>query len=486
MLICPQCGTAYQDQTTCPQDGAVLVPPATTRKRMLIGAIIGVVCIALGVGLFFTIQALQRGTRAPAGGTQWANGYQSTWSIKPDWSGNPSVLGQNDSQFLLLASDGWNNIQSVMDMSTGETVWLPEDTMPGCEAGLFGDEVWCIADDGHDLNAYYRFDAATGKPLGNIDVSKQSWLATANQDPDHDFSGFGPLDGMFFASFSPKQTWSSSDYALARLSDDATSVLWQTSFTYSPNNFYRQTGRLHHGVLTNNQMYAISVDDGTALPICNSPDGCTNIEWVADNVLMGQPDGPQSVTFPDGTKGALTREDAIYVTSDKLPPIPMRLNGGAIEGFDALTGKTLWSTRAPKLASSQPGLASYPPYAAYDGQRVVLTNDNGYVLALNPNNGSVLWQVTLPLAGPRTMPDFMDDGLLLIQQANYPDEQPSSDAPGALYALNSATGATWWTIPGQVAGTQVDTYPFLGDAASLDSILVQTIDGTITRIIPQS
>jgi len=484
MLICPQCGTTYQDQTTCPADGAALVPPTATRKRIsrgLIVAIIGVLCLALGVGLFFTIQFLQRNTQAPPGGTLWANGYQATWSIQPD--GSEFVIGQNDKQLLLAADDASGNRQyQLIDMTSGQAVWSMSDTVGDCYA-LIDDEIWCSADDADDSSVIHSFDAATGKSLGTIDASK--WLATANQDPNYSFSGIGKMYGMLFAAFSPKESSSSCDYALARLSDDATTALWQTPYTFCANNFYRQTLRLHHGVLTSNQEFAISVDDGTALPVCNNPDGCTNIEWVADNVLMGQPDGPQAVTFPDGTKGALTGEDAISVTSDKLPPIPMRRNGDAIEGFDALTGKTLWSTRAPDLTTSQDGSSSQL-YAAYDGRRVVLTNDGGEVLALNPNTGSVLWQAWLALKGPRTMPDFMDDGLLLIQQANYPDEQPSPDVPGTLFALDSATGDLWWTIPGQVAGTQIDTYPFLGDAASLGSILVQTVDDTITRIIPQS
>jgi len=480
-----------------------VAPPPKRVSRGLIAAIIIVLCILLGVGLYIVVDRWAgNGTTPPpapppASSTptetsppppdvnRWADGYQTLWSIQPATSDNRWVWvsDQTATRILLRVSEDEADATWMLDRATGQTLWSQDFECYWPQ--LVGDEVWCRVDNrGH--NTTHRFDAATGE---NIDIITVDELGLLPDDKNYyAFDGIWSMFGSPFAEYSDQKGWTGPDFNLARLSADATEVIWKTHFTYIPSeSFYRSSQRLHHGVLTDNRKYAISLEDGTALPVCNKKQGCFNIEWVAENVLMGQIAAPQSVTFPDNTTGVLTGPGAISVTSNKLPPNPLRWSNGAIEAYDALTGSALWTTPAPRLTGEIESIAGQLDglYAAYDGTRVVVADMDGHVMAFNPADGTLLWDVALPLKAPCTTPDFMDDGLLLIQQMDYPDVEDEVVEEGLLYALDPESGAIWWSVKGVLAGKRANQYPFLGDTAQFGGIIVQTNDDTISHLAPR-
>jgi len=475
--------------------------PSKRTPRGLIAVIVIVVCLALGVGLFFVIGRLQATTTPPASPPPptlspptetsvppltppWADGYRILWTIPPG-DDNPWVwvADQTADRILLRVFSEDTDYLSMVDRVTGQSLWSVKDV---CNVPqIVGDEVWCPTDAEKGHSQTNRYDAATGELVDVISIDGLGLIPGAGY---HSFNGvFSQYDAPY-AEFSDQEDWTGPDYYLARLSADFTSVLWKTHFSFVPSEgFFRSSIRLHHGVLTNSTKYAINADNGTAWPMCSDPNGCSNIEWVADNVLMGQPDKPAAVTFPDNTEGVLTGPGAISVTSNKLPPNPLRWSDGSIEAFDALSGDTYWKTPAPQLYGdievNEVGLLS-DLYAAYDGQRVVVADMQGHVMAFDPVDGAVLWSVSLPLKVDHTMPDFTDDGLLLIQQMDYAGAIEEEAREGFLYALDPASGAIWWSVEGQVAGKWADNAPFLGDTAKFDGVVVQTRDGTLSHLVP--
>jgi len=351
---------------------------------------------------------------------------------------------------------------------------------------IVGDEVWCSVET-EDTYETYRHDAASSELIDTIAIDGLDLPIPPGKAKDRGFDGVRNMYGMPFAEYSTGELWDDHDMVLARLSDDFKTVLWQATFVDGSEEDLPFSRRLHHDVLTSSVYYAIGADDGTLLPVCNDPKGCANIEWVADNVLMGQPDAAQAVTFPDGTPGVLTGPGAISVASSKLPPNPLRFSNGAIEAYDGLTGDALWSAPAPELSGD---IASYRGLqfgllAAYDGSRVVVADMDGHVLAFDADDGTALWNVSLPLVAPQAMPGFMDDGLLLIQQIDYADSEDEEAEEGFLYALDPVTGETWWSVNGQLAGVLMGVHPFMDNASAMNDILIQTQDGKLIRLVPR-
>ena len=497
---------AYQ-QGAYPQGG--YPPPPAAKKRIsggIIAAIVIVVCLALGLGTFFVVRAVRGGVANPTvttptgptttattalppdSASQWANGVKQAWTINPFSTDNQAgwVWAQTPDYVLFDNIVDTNTLTTVVDRSSGQTLWqLQNESILWCDfAPLDGSEVWCndTTSSGHYVTN--RYAAGTGDLLGTIDTAGLKLPIPAGKDDTYGFNGVTSQYGMVFATYTTKPYYDTCDYTLLRLSDDGSQIMWQAPYTFCTGNAMSSSDRLQHGVLTNSLMYAIEADSGKVLPVCSNPQGCANIEWVADNVLMGDLSTPQQVTFPDGTPGVLVGPGAISVSSTKLPPNPLRIWQGNLEAYDPMTGQALWSTAVSLSApDSSNGLISNI-YAAYDGQRIVVTDTDGNVVALDPTNGTLLWSTSLPVNAPRTIPDFLDDGLLLISQTPYADSVPDNGQDGMVFGLDPATGLSWWQQPGQIAGTQIDCTPFLGNQAGFPSVLVQRWMGDVTSFVP--
>lgn len=145
-----------------------------------------------------------------------------------------------------------------------------------------------------------------------------------------------------------------------------------------------------------------------------------------------------------------------------------------VRGFDAATGKTLWTAKVKPEAEDDPVIGGG---VAFSGGRLFVTAGFNEVVALNPNDGSELWRVKVPGAvrsAPSAMPDrvyvvTLDNQTIALQAedgkqlwthqgltettgllgaaspaANRDIVLPAYSS-GELYALQAETGMTSWS-----------------------------------------
>ena len=265
--------------------------PPVARKRMsggLIAAIVIVVCLALGVGLFFAFGRLPENVGPPASPAppttptetatptnRWAAGYEVAWSIQPGGGHAWVWLADQTADRLLLRVGEEDNDQLLMvDRATGKSPWSMQDDCTAPQ--IVGDEVWCSVEM-EDTYETYRHDAASSELIDTIAIEGLDLPIPPGKATDRGFDGVRSMYGMPFAEFSTGELWDDHDMVLARLSDDFKSVLWQATFADGSEEYLPFSRRLHHGVLTRSVHYAIGADDGTPLPVCSDPNGCANI-----------------------------------------------------------------------------------------------------------------------------------------------------------------------------------------------------------------
>ena len=550
MTMCPLCGITYEDGGYCQLDGTPLIdapaapppdeesappppapaarqpaakppdrpkPPAPRPKRhpraMLI-AIIGVACVVLAGGAITTLTLLANSGGpsgmtnnkllvtgiAPTAPSAWASGYQTAWhedpmrqvqSQNPDLRLGSVFFAARDADRIAYDIElPAEPITLLVDAATGRRVWQQSGTEWGCVGAIVGDELLCATG---KMGVYptERYDLATGEPGDLIDPRSLGLPVPDSRQDRYDYWGVSFMAGLPMVTYSEKPDPVCGDSrALARLSDDGTAVMWKTSYpsSFCSEDVPRTSVRLHHGVLTNSQEFAVNAGSGDVIASCPEKTACA-IEWVADNVLMAGPaETSEAMTFPDGTDGFRVGPGAISVTSTLLPPNPLRWKSGRVEAFDSQTGQAVWSTAAslsaPGIDPRQPGTVA-GLYAAYNGHEVIVTDTLGHASAFDVATGRRLWQLATAVGSLVTMPDFTPDGALLLSQ--LPPENSFSDSPpdAQLIALDPATGTRWWSKPGQVAGTRADQYPVLDDEAGYDDLLVENPDATYTMLKPK-
>ena len=443
-------------------------------------------------------------TASPSG-----SGYRIVWTKDPaKWpmkgggtAGDygASYVDRTADRIVFAVGAGADSEIAAVDAASGKVVWQDFQVVEdGCWGEILGKNVACTGShQGISMTGFYSL--ATGRVVGTDEVSVPF---QPGNEYRYEYYGLEIAYGVITASYTAKMNAPCpARYTLLRTSDDGKKVRWKTSFLSSASFMSsspsctdgdgspRVSTRLHHGVLASNYRYAVNANTGALLANCPSLARCGNIEWVADKVLMaGRGAKPKAVTFPDGTAGYQIGAGAISVASNRLPPWPLRWNGGAIEAFDPKSGDAVWSTPTSLAAptSAHPGLGLVEGlYAAYDGRDVVVTDMAGNVAALDARTGGLAWQQTLGLTkGDAIMPDVMDDGAVLIQQLPLPDPDGENfpGPPSSLTALDPASGQVRWTVPGTIAGAVVDHYPVLGSQSKFANLLLDNDDGTLTLI----
>jgi outer membrane protein assembly factor BamB len=101
--------------------------------------------------------------------------------------------------------------------------------------------------------------------------------------------------------------------------------------------------------------------------------------------------------------------------------------GGAIARFDAASGAQIWSQEAPGGAS-----------AMLDNMIYVFQVAPGVTCALDATTGAIRWRFPAALSGL-----VARNGVLFGRVMYDPNAQPPATT-GAIYALNTATGALYW------------------------------------------
>jgi outer membrane protein assembly factor BamB len=109
--------------------------------------------------------------------------------------------------------------------------------------------------------------------------------------------------------------------------------------------------------------------------------------------------------------------------------------GGSIARFDATSGAQIWSQQAPGGAS-----------AMLDNMIYLFREAPDVSYALDATTGAIRWRF------PATLSDLVVRNGVLFAGVTYdPNAQPPATT-GAIYALNTATGALYWrrTLPSPV------------------------------------
>ena len=123
-----------------------------------------------------------------------------------------------------------------------------------------------------------------------------------------------------------------------------------------------------------------------------------------------------------------------------------------VRSFDAGNGAPFWSTA---VVGGEGDVADrnalYGGGVAAGGGRIYATNGLGYVFALDPADGSVLWQVK-PLGPVRGAPSYADGNVYVMTQDNQ------------IAALDAASGSTRWTSAAamEIAGVFGAASPAIG------------------------
>ncbi len=103
-----------------------------------------------------------------------------------------------------------------------------------------------------------------------------------------------------------------------------------------------------------------------------------------------------------------------------------------VRGFDAATGKSLWTAKAMPEKEDDPVIGGG---LAYAGGRLFVTAGFNEVLAMNPGDGSILWRQKIS-STVRSAPSAMPDRIFVVTVDNQ------------TIALDAATGKQLWTHQG--------------------------------------
>ncbi|MEM9810771.1 MAG: PQQ-binding-like beta-propeller repeat protein [Pseudomonadota bacterium] len=150
-----------------------------------------------------------------------------------------------------------------------------------------------------------------------------------------------------------------------------------------------------------------------------------------------------------------------------------------IQAFDADSGKRIWKTvltpnvRDPKVrrynifARVNPANLGFGGGAAVEGGRLFITSGFGFVAALDPETGELLWQTEAP--GPLRNPPAVGNGLVIAVTIS-----------NEVIALSQETGRTVWTYESfeEKARYLASAAPAIDD----DSVIVPFSSGEVASL----
>ena len=122
---------------------------------------------------------------------------------------------------------------------------------------------------------------------------------------------------------------------------------------------------------------------------------------------------------------------------------------GTVRAFNAQNGAVHWASQTPSDRGNESSL--YGGGIAYENGRIYATNGLGYVAALDPRTGGILWQVR-PGGPLRGAPSVANGALYVMSQDNQ------------IYSLSETDGKTNWSQPAslEIAGVFGSAAPAIG------------------------
>lgn len=181
----------------------------------------------------------------------------------------------------------------------------------------------------------------------------------------------------------------------------------------------------------------IGIDAATAALPMALPGETANKSWEQSSGnashSMGQLALPQSigrawsVSIGDGADKSSRLGSSPVVADGRIFTIDTKAR---VRAFSTQTGGNIWTTQFGAGEGNESSL--YGGGVSYGSGRVYATNGLGDVVALNPENGSILWQVK-PAGPMRGAPTVAGDVIYVTTQDNQ------------LFQLNAADGKTNWS-----------------------------------------
>lgn len=136
-----------------------------------------------------------------------------------------------------------------------------------------------------------------------------------------------------------------------------------------------------------------------------------------------------SVSIGEGSSRAARLGDGPVVSNGRVYTMDTQ---SVVRAFDLRNGGAVWSAAVGQEKGNSASLYGGGVAASDDGTRIYATNGLGYVVALDANSGTQIWQVK-PAGPMRGAPTVDGDRVYVTTQDNQ------------LFALKAADGATEWS-----------------------------------------
>jgi outer membrane protein assembly factor BamB len=171
------------------------------------------------------------------------------------------------------------------------------------------------------------------------------------------------------------------------------------------------------------------------------PDPVANTEWTQSGGNAAKDMGP--LALGDTLSRAWTAKIAGGSNRERLAASPVVADGhlyvidvnAVVHSYDATTGAAGWTTEIAQ--GSQNADARFGGGVSYDSGKLYATDGIGDVVALNANDGSVIWRVR-PGGPLRGSPTLANGQIYVLSQDNQ------------LFALDQADGKVAWTASGSL------------------------------------
>lgn len=200
----------------------------------------------------------------------------------------------------------------------------------------------------------------------------------------------------------------------------------------------------------------IQVDPATlALPM-TLPAAVNNPDWAQSggnasksmgHVALGNALGAAfTVQAGRGTSVSARLASEPIVVGDRIYTIDTL---GAVRAFSTQNGALQWASQTPSDRGNEASL--YGGGLAFENGRIYATNGLGFVAALDPRTGGILWQVR-PGGPLRGAPSVANGAIYVMSQDNQ------------IFSLNEADGKTNWSQPAslEIAGVFGSASPAIG------------------------
>lgn len=203
----------------------------------------------------------------------------------------------------------------------------------------------------------------------------------------------------------------------------------------------------------------IGIDATTAALPMSLPGQAVNADWgqsggnaqkTVGHVALGNSLGlAWSRSIGEGSSETRRLTSSPIVADGKVYTID---TDAVVRSFDAASGAPGWSTAVVGGEGEVVDRnALYGGGVAAGGGRIYATNGLGYVFALDPSNGGIVWQAK-PLGPIRGAPSYSNGYVYVMTQDNQ------------LATIDAATGATQWTAAAamEIAGVFGTASPAIG------------------------